>query len=91
MGRQYRIRVYGKQRKDIDPALLAQVVILFGRHLHQQQQQHQSTQDATTGRNPSASARRGKPVVTPHGEGDTPPRAPREGNGDNPGEERGVQ
>jgi hypothetical protein len=36
MSRQFRIRVYGKQRKDIDPALLAQIVILFGRHLHQQ-------------------------------------------------------
>jgi hypothetical protein len=90
MSRQYRIRVYGKQRKDIDPALLAQVVILFGRHLHQQQQQ-QSTQDATADRSPSASARRGKPVVTPLAEGDTPPRAPREGEGDNPGEGRGVE
>ena len=32
----YRIRVYGKPRKDIDPVLLAQVVILLGRHLRQQ-------------------------------------------------------
>ena len=39
MSRQYRIRVYGTQRNNIDPALLAQVVILFGRHLQQQQQQ----------------------------------------------------
>lgn len=39
MNRRYRIRVYGAQRKNIDPALLAQVVILFGRHLQQQRQQ----------------------------------------------------
>lgn len=38
MSRRFRIRVYGKQRNNIDPALLAQVVILFGRHLHQQGQ-----------------------------------------------------
>lgn len=41
MSGRYRIRVYGKPRKDIDPALLAQVVILLGRHLHQQRQQQQ--------------------------------------------------
>ena len=33
MGRQFRIRVYGAQRHNIDPALLAQVVILLGRQL----------------------------------------------------------
>jgi hypothetical protein len=92
MSRQYRIRVYGKQRKDIDPALLAQVVILFGRHLQQQQQQnHHATEDATAGKNPSASRRRNKPVVISPAEEDTAPRAPREGEGDNPGEGRGVQ
>ena len=47
MSRQYRIRVYGTQRKNIDPALLAQVVILFGRHLHQQRQQQQQRLQAT--------------------------------------------
>lgn len=36
MGRKHRIRVYGKQRNNIDPAALAQVLILLGRHRHQQ-------------------------------------------------------
>lgn len=39
MSRQFRIRVYGQQRHNIDPALLTQVVILLGRHLHHHQQQ----------------------------------------------------
>jgi hypothetical protein len=50
MNRQYHIRVYGTQRQNIDPALLAQVVILLGRHLHQQhhhQHNHRAGQDAT--------------------------------------------
>jgi hypothetical protein len=90
MSRQYRIRVYGKQRKDIDPVLLAQVVILFGRHL--QQQRRHAAEDATTSSSSSASRRRSTPAATPS-EGDTPPRAPREseGEGDNLGEGRGVQ
>jgi hypothetical protein len=58
----YRIRVYGKQRKNIDPALLAQVVILLGRHLHQQRQHERSA----TGQTPPdkaipATAHPGKP------------------------------
>lgn len=44
MSRQYRIQVYGQRRQNIDPALLAQVVILFGRHLNQQRQQQQDHQ-----------------------------------------------
>lgn len=43
----YRIRVYGKPRKDIDPALLAQVVILLGRHLRQQRQKRQARSGQT--------------------------------------------
>jgi hypothetical protein len=43
MGRQFRIRVYGTQRHNIDPVLLAQIVILFGRQLHQRQQQQQQS------------------------------------------------
>lgn len=53
MNRHYRIRVYGTQRKNIDPALLAQVVILFGRHL--QQQRLQATGHAETGTSASVS------------------------------------
>jgi hypothetical protein len=91
MSRQYRIRVYEKQRKNIDPALLAQVVILFSRHLQQQQQRRHAAEDATAGRSPSASARRSTPVVTPPSGGDTAPRTSREGEGDKPDDGRGVQ
>lgn len=38
MGRDYRIRVYGRQRKQIDPCQLAQVLILLGRHMYDQNQ-----------------------------------------------------
>lgn len=62
MGHQFRIRVYGAQRKNIDPALLAQVVILLGCHL--QQRQHSHRQDAAhpePGKAPSVSLRRENP------------------------------
>jgi hypothetical protein len=59
MARQYRIRVYGKQRKDIDLALLAQVVILLGRQL-QQQRQRQDSRTMKAARYPSASLHRRK-------------------------------
>jgi hypothetical protein len=63
MSRQYRIRVYGTQRKNIDPALLAQVVILLGRHLQQQRQQshHQDAAHPKPSKNPSVSLGRGNP------------------------------
>jgi hypothetical protein len=62
MGHHFRIRVYGTQRKNIDPALLAQVVILLGRHLQQRQQaNHQDTAPQKSGQDPSASLRRGNP------------------------------
>ncbi|MGQ0715725.1 MAG: hypothetical protein ACT4NP_00185 [Pseudonocardiales bacterium] len=38
MGRNYEIRVYGKRRKKVDPRQLAQLLILLGRHLYEQQQ-----------------------------------------------------
>jgi hypothetical protein len=41
MGRHFRIRVRGKPRKHLDPDLLAQVVILYGRQLARQQQADQ--------------------------------------------------
>jgi hypothetical protein len=67
MSRQYRIRVYGTQRKNIDPALLAQVVILFGRHLHQQRQQQQQrlqvTEHAKTATSSSVSGNPRNPNV----------------------------
>ena len=58
MGRQFHIRVYGPPRKNPDPALLAQVVILLGRYLHQQQQQRQQQQwgGSATGRTGSGEA-----------------------------------
>ena len=63
MSRRFRIRVYGKQRNNIDPALLAHIVILFGRHLHHQQQEQQrqgqagvSKQDARSSRHREKSA-----------------------------------
>jgi hypothetical protein len=81
MSRQYRIRVYGKQRKNIDPALLAQVVILFGRHLHQQR--HQATEDTTAGKSPAASRSRGNPgVAHPEPPPDDTPLTPRNNEGE---------
>jgi hypothetical protein len=38
MARHYRIRVYGRRRKQVDPNRLAQVLILLGRHLYEKQQ-----------------------------------------------------
>ncbi|MCO1579154.1 hypothetical protein M8C13_25725 [Crossiella sp. SN42] len=35
--RRLRVRVYGKQRKDIDPHLLTQVIVMYVRMLQQQQ------------------------------------------------------
>lgn len=51
MGRYYRIRVSGAPRRNLDPVLLAQVVIVLGRHLQQQRQQQarRDTSDAGTG------------------------------------------
>jgi hypothetical protein len=60
MNRHYRIRVYGTQRKNIDPALLVQVVILFGRHLHQQQH---TTEHTKTTNHSSASGNPSNPGV----------------------------
>jgi hypothetical protein len=66
MSRQFRIRVCGKQRHNIDPALLAQVVILFGRHLHQRNQQHnqRAAQDATASQGCPSTRHDGTPDVT---------------------------
>lgn len=66
MSRQFRIRVYSKQRHNIDPALLAQVVILFGRPLHQRNHQHnhQAAQDATASQGCPSTRHHGKPGVT---------------------------
>lgn len=63
MGHQFRIRVYGAQRKNIDPALLAQVVILLGRHLQQQNQQsnRRDADHSKSGKAPSVLLRRGNP------------------------------
>lgn len=38
VGRRYRIRVMGKPRKNPDLRLLAQVVVLYGRHLWRERQ-----------------------------------------------------
>jgi hypothetical protein len=87
MSRQYRIRVYGKQRKDIDPALLAQVVILLGRHLHHQQQQQRSDRGAghpKTGQEPSPSLRRGNPAASVTDSGSSAEDTPRTPEGDGP-------
>ncbi len=84
MGRQFHIRVYGKPRKNPDPALLAQVVILLGRHLHQQRQQRQQQRrqaGSVTGHTGASEAgesprHRGQPGARqpePSGD-DTPPR-----------------
>lgn len=66
MGRQFRIRVYGKPRPHPDPVLLAQVVILLGRHLHRQRQGHglrqQSGHHTGAGETAPVPQRRGKPA-----------------------------
>lgn len=78
MPRQFRIRVYGAQRKNIDPALLAQLVILFGRHLrekHQQQHSHRTaTAKDTTATQAQPSARHHEDHPAP-GPDDTPLRS----------------
>jgi hypothetical protein len=66
MERQFRIRVYGKQRQDIDPALLAQIVILFGRQLHHQRHQHHNQQGH--GAAGQAKIDQGSPASGSHGE-----------------------
>lgn len=76
MPRQFHIRVYGAQRKNIDPALLAQLVILFGRHLAQQRQQqhsnHRTAKDTTASQaHPSTRHPEDHPVPPPD---DTPLR-----------------
>lgn len=90
MGRQFHIRVYGTPRKNPDPALLAQVVILLGRHLHQQQQQRQQQQrgGSATGHTGSGEAagsprHRRQPIASQPeaGGGDAPP-APTEYDSD---------
>ncbi len=77
MGRQFRIRVYGAQRHNIYPALLAQVVILLGRHLQQQCQQphHQGATHQKPGKDPSVSVRGGNPgpVDSPSKDVSAPP------------------
>lgn len=89
MGQQFRIRVYGTQRKNIDPALLAQVVILLGRHL--QQRQHTSHQDTThrkPGKDPSGSLHRGNPgpAASSEDRSRTPENDTDHGAGDGAGE-----
>ena len=45
MGKRYRIRVSGKPRKNPDPAMLAQIVILIGRRLQQERLQQSQPND----------------------------------------------
>jgi hypothetical protein len=86
MSRQVRIHVYGKQRQDIDPVLLAQVVILFGRHLHQRNQQHnhQAAIDATASQEGDPSARHHNPpeVTRPEPSPEDTPLPPRNNDGE---------
>ena len=44
--RAYRIRVYGKPRRTIDPHQIAQAVLLLARELHQQQLQEHASRKA---------------------------------------------
>lgn len=48
MPRQFRIRVRATPRANPDPAMLAQIVILFGRYLHEQRHQQKSTHEPST-------------------------------------------
>lgn len=47
-GQRYRILIYGKQRRSIDARQMAQVLILLGRHLYEQQHARRSESEATT-------------------------------------------
>jgi hypothetical protein len=40
----YRIRISGKARRNPDPAMLAQIVILIGRRLHAEQLRQQAAE-----------------------------------------------
>ena len=53
MGRDFEIRVYGRRRQKVDPRQLAQILILLGRHLYEQQQTKKArdADRATTGQN----------------------------------------
>lgn len=45
--RAYRIRVYGKPRRNIDPHQMAQAVLMLARELHQQHLQEQASREAS--------------------------------------------
>lgn len=62
--RPYRIVVHAKPRSNPDSALLAQVVILLGRHLHQQQQLW-ATRHAKADESRSSSGCHEKPSALP--------------------------
>ncbi len=47
MMRAYRIRVYGKPRKHIDPHQFVQALIMLARELHDQQLQEQASRQAS--------------------------------------------
>jgi hypothetical protein len=52
MGKRYQILVFGKQRRNVDPSMLAQVLILVGQRLARKRQhrgtEQQRTSDTTT-------------------------------------------
>ncbi|MGH3806769.1 MAG: hypothetical protein ACRDRU_09070 [Pseudonocardiaceae bacterium] len=47
MGRAYRIRVYGKPRKNMDPHQMAQALLMLARELHEQQLEEQASRQAS--------------------------------------------
>lgn len=47
-GQRYRILIYGKRRRSIDARQMAQVLILLGRHLYEEQQGRRCMSDTTT-------------------------------------------
>ena len=49
-----KVRIYGKQRRELDIALMVQVLIMLGRELHQRQQEEAGSQAAAGSGQPAA-------------------------------------
>lgn len=89
MRRQFRIVVHATPRTHPDPTLLAQIVILLGRHLHHHQQQgraatgHAKTQPGGTAprQRHKSEPRTTRPASAPPRGEDTPPTPKGDGGG----------
>jgi hypothetical protein len=67
MGREYRVRIRGKQRAEIEVDLMAHLVVLMGRHLAElaAQSEHDSDEQQTGRPAPEADRPEGEPSTEP--------------------------